>query len=183
MKISLLLTTVLLSLTALAESMSPLEEQARSKVDEFSIQLKQALKSAIVQGGFTHGVKVCKHLAPAIATRMSTDGWKIGRTALKVRNTDNTADAWEAQTLEKWQALALQGPELAKVIEIKQSETQFRYMQAIPMGKLCAHCHGVVIDPKLQAEINKAYPSDQAVNFKLGQLRGAFTLTYDKNGN
>jgi hypothetical protein len=53
----------------------------------------------------------------------------------------------------------------------------FRYMKAIPTGELCLTCHGGSIDPDLAARIRAGYPKDQATGFKLGELRGAFTLS------
>ncbi|MBE9562745.1 MAG: DUF3365 domain-containing protein, partial [Proteobacteria bacterium] len=54
---------------------------------------------------------------------------------------------------------------------------QMRYMKAIPTGKPCTVCHGETIPPKVQAKITELYPEDKAVGFKVGDLRGAFSIT------
>ena len=50
-------------------------------------------------------------------------------------------------------------------------------MKAIPAGAVCLTCHGNDIDPELKAQIDAFYPEDRATGFKLGALRGAFTIS------
>jgi hypothetical protein len=50
-------------------------------------------------------------------------------------------------------------------------------MKAIPTGEVCQTCHGVEIAPPVSAKIRELYPQDQAIGFKTGDLRGAFTIT------
>jgi hypothetical protein len=38
-------------------------------------------------------------------------------------------------------------------------------------------CHGSNIASPIAAKINKLYPNDKATGFKLGDLRGAFSIT------
>lgn len=57
------------------------------------------------------------------------------------------------------------------------SDTQFRYMKAIPTDKVCLACHGTKVDSTLREAINNKYPQDRAVGFTLEDIRGAFTLS------
>lgn len=41
----------------------------------------------------------------------------------------------------------------------------------------CLACHGPAIEPKTAAAIEALYPNDEAVGFRVGDLRGAFSLT------
>ena len=59
---------------------------------------------------------------------------------------------------------------------VNGDNTEFRYMKAIPTQELCLGCHGSNINPELSALINKTYPDDKAINFALGDIRGAFSL-------
>ena len=52
----------------------------------------------------------------------------------------------------------------------------FRYMKAIPTGELCLKCHGAEIEPGVKAKLDELYPNDKARGFKLGDIRGAFTI-------
>jgi hypothetical protein len=51
-------------------------------------------------------------------------------------------------------------------------------MRAIPTDALCLTCHGKTLAPDLAAAIARNYPGDQATGFELGQLRGAFSVTW-----
>ena len=82
------------------------------------------------------------------------------------------------QEFEKHKA----GGEEIKTLEYAEIVTtdgkkQFRYMKAIPTGKVCLQCHGSEIDPNVDETLKKFYPHDQARGFKEGDIRGAFTIT------
>lgn len=62
----------------------------------------------------------------------------------------------------------------------EQGGAAFRYMRAIPTGGVCLACHGSDIAPEVKAAIAAAYPQDQATGFKMGQLRGAFSIRWEK---
>ena len=49
-------------------------------------------------------------------------------------------------------------------------------MKAIPTGKPCLTCHGAEIKSNIVAKINELYPYDKAKNFKVGDIRGAFSV-------
>ena len=50
-------------------------------------------------------------------------------------------------------------------------------MKAIPTASLCLACHGEQLDSITRARIEKLYPRDQALGYKQGDIRGAFTIT------
>ncbi len=125
---------------------------------------------------------MCKDAAQSIAHAHSVDGWQVGRTSLKLRNSSNQPDAWESKQLvifeEKIKAGAPPKTLVASEIVTNASgDNQFRFMKAIPTGQLCLNCHGSEIKNDVKALIDQHYPNDKAVDFKLGELRGAFTLT------
>jgi hypothetical protein len=39
---------------------------------------------------------------------------------------------------------------------------------------LCATCHGEAVEPALLERIRALYPRDEAVGFRVGELRGMF---------
>jgi hypothetical protein len=47
------------------------------------------------------------------------------------------------------------------------------------MGEPCLACHGEKLDAKVQGAIHALYPEDRAVGFRVGEVRGAFTLSRD----
>lgn len=154
-----------------------LTKQAKQKIGLFSSSLKKTLIEAIQSKGFPHAVNVCKTEAPKIAQQLSTDGWKVARTSLKVRNSNNQADRWEAQMLNNFNSAYKAGRPVAELSAIKQSDKTFRYMQAIPTGQVCLACHGQTVEPALLETIRTHYPQDAATGFTLEDIRGAFTLS------
>ena len=66
--------------------------------------------------------------------------------------------------------------------EVKTEQgNSFRFMKAIPTGQVCLDCHGDKIDPKVATKLITTYPEDKAIGFKLGDIRGAFTITQPIN--
>ena len=155
--------------------------EAQALIKQFAGKLKGALKGAIDAGGFENAIGVCKNEAPKIAEDVSAGSvWRIGRTALRVRNPANAPAPDERAVLEAFLTRASAGEDLAKMdkewVEDTDGRRSYRYMKAIPLGELCASCHGTEIEPNLAAKIQAAYPQDQATGFAVGTLRGAFTL-------
>lgn len=159
-----------------------LQQEANQKIAQFSQALKGQLQAAIKQGGLPAGVSVCKSVAPSIAADNSKDGWTIERTSLRVRNSDNVPDAWELAQLNQFEQTKAAGtqaadtPMIASQYQVNGDTTEFRYMKAIPTQELCLGCHGSNITPELSTLINQAYPDDKAINFEVGDIRGAFSL-------
>lgn len=175
-------SAALLLPSAFAETadLAALQQDAKQRISHFSGELKTALREAIQQGGLINGVQVCQEQAPIIAQKWSTDGWSIGRTSLKVRNSENAASEWQQAELERYAEQLKNGAEpsslsYAKIINADNGG-QSRYMQPIIMDSLCLACHGSNIDSQLQQAITQHYPTDLATGFSLGELRGAFVL-------
>lgn len=154
-----------------------LEVEAQRKIQQFGKRLKHALVTAIQEDGLVHAVNVCHTVAPEIAVNLSSDGWTVGRTSLRTRNTDNAADRWEKQTLQYFDSEYKAGRNAKQLTASLNDNVQFRYMKAIPTEQVCLACHGSSIDSELSASIRKQYPNDTAVGFTLEDIRGAFTLS------
>jgi len=165
-----------LSAPALAADVQQLTAEGAALIPPFQQQLLDTVKAAMQEGGPVKAVEACQLLAPQITAQHSQAPWKVGRTALKLRNPNNAPDAWERQVLEQFAARAAAGE---PVMELKHAEIvdgEFRLMKAIPTGEPCLACHGQNLKPELAAVIDQRYPQDQARGFALGELRGAFTL-------
>ncbi|MCB4434867.1 DUF3365 domain-containing protein [Alteromonas sp. McT4-15] len=162
-------------------------EEARANTTSLEGALKHRLQQAIKSGGLEAGVDECHLAAEPIALDLSNNGWTVGRTALKVRNPNNTPDDWEreqlkvfAQVLNEQLQQHEKAPATAPLEATQYNEItgEFRYMRAIPTQQVCMACHGEIVAPSVKARIDKHYPHDQATGFTLGELRGAFTLAY-----
>ncbi len=159
---------------------APLEPrvvESRQMVKVFGRQLVTELKQGIKAGGAEHAIQVCRLKAPEIATSLSNEyEWDIGRTSLKIRNPQNEPDAWEQSVLQQFERRKQQGEAIAALEYFSDTEQGFRYMKAIPTKGLCLTCHGTEIDETLTSTLNEHYPNDEATGYKLGDIRGAFTL-------
>ena len=156
--------------------------EIKPELKRFASMLKKELQQALKTGGPLKAIEVCNGKAPEIAARISEEtGWDVGRTSLKWRNPDNAPDAWERKVLENFEKRRARG-EKAQAIDYAEIVEQdgrrvLRYMKAIPTGKVCLACHGSNIDSAVRARLDEFYPDDRARGFRLGDIRGAFTVS------
>jgi len=181
----LTIITLGLSLTApssYAADYSDELEASRETAKEFMQTLKKELQTSMQEGGPVNAVSVCNLIAPAIANTYSVrHGWEVGRTSLKLRNPNNAPDAWERSVLEAFEERKLAGEapaqmEFYEVVRV-DGDRQLRYMKAIPVSGPCLACHGETPDSIVKTRIEKLYPLDQALGYREGDIRGAFTIT------
>jgi hypothetical protein len=156
-------------------------DKSKAAIAEFFGNLKGQLQAGMKEGGPVNAIGVCNSVAPALAAESSKKhGMKIARTSLKVRNPDNAPDAWERKVLNSFEARKAKGEPLDTMAYSEVVETdgkkEFRFMKAIPTGELCLKCHGENIAAPVKAKLDELYPNDQARGFKLGDIRGAFTV-------
>lgn len=179
-KVFLLSVSLLLLFSVFAGAEDRRVLQCRVMARDFMTELKGELKGA-ARGGMVKVISVCKKTAPELAARYSlAPGVKVGRVSERWRNPENRPDSWEQEGLAILEKRRLQGETLAgmeywQMVE-QGGETSLRYLRAIPIGSLCLRCHGENIDAKLKKVLRKYYPKDQAVGYRLGELRGAFSI-------
>ena len=149
---------------------------------EFMTMLKMDLKKSLKQHSPENAINACNQSAPFIAETINEKyGWKIGRTSLKLRNQSNKPDAWEARVMKSFSERRADGEAIQDLshfeIITENGVKNFRYMKAIPTMTVCLKCHGENVSEAVKARLKKVYPDDKAVNFKFGDIRGAFTVT------
>ena len=99
---------------------------------------------------------------------------------MKYRNPKNKPTKFEETILQNFEKKLTSGAkftdlEFKKVLSDKEFNTLL-YIKAIPTKGVCLNCHGQNVDKDVQAEISSKYPNDNAIGFKLGDIRGAFLL-------
>jgi hypothetical protein len=179
-----LLFLVVVALIALALTPStaigdadPLLSKSRDVTARFASELQTAVQDAMATGGPVVAIGVCKDVAPQIASKLSRDtGAKVSRTSLKYRNPGNAPEAWQTAVLRDFDAQAItESP--AEVFD-RTGKYGAHYMKAIPMGPLCLTCHGSELPADVQERLSQDYPHDQARGYSLGDVRGAFSVTW-----
>jgi hypothetical protein len=121
---------------------------------------------------------------PEISSALSRKtGWKVSRVSMNPRNPAlATPDAWEQRVLLDFDKRVAKGekPEAMEYAELV-SENQrrfFRFMKPLAMQGVCMGCHGPSehLTDAMKAQLALEYPHDTAVNYQLGQIRGAVTV-------
>jgi len=155
-------------------------QEYRAAMKTFGGTLKGELKKAMKAGGPMAAIEVCHEQAPAIAKRISEQtGFEIHRTSLKPRAT--APQPWETTVLERFETQKAAGKPIKRmewhqVVDVDGQPT-LRYMKPIKTGAVCLTCHGTHVEAKLLKRIRTLYPQDQATGFKLGDIRGAFSIS------
>lgn len=168
-----------------AEEIATVPEQGKALIQSFAADLKTELQKAIKAGGLKNGIAVCSEKAPAIAQKYSNNQWQIKRTSLKVRNPANTPTEFEHGMLLQFELKKSEGLPVNKLsyygVEKTETGKTHRLMKVIPTQALCLGCHGDNLSEDVKAELKLRYPQDQAIGFKEGDIRGAFSLTYSES--
>jgi len=157
----------------------------RGSIKAMGMNLKKELQAGMKAGGPVNALDVCHTQAMPITNSHSDKvDWTLSRTSLKPRNENNAPDAWETKVMLAFEARKAKGEEAKKldfseIVVAEDGKKSLRYMKAIPTGGVCLACHGETLAPEVSAKLKTLYPNDQAVGFKIGDLRGAFSISQD----
>lgn len=109
-------------------------------------------------------------------------GVSVKRISLKYRNPANAPQKGEEAVLESLENLKKSQVVLPPFVIQKVSKNQYKYYKPLLINKgVCLKCHGNLnSNKKLQKLVNKSYPEDKAVGYKMHDLRGAIVVTITK---
>ncbi|WP_340115809.1 DUF3365 domain-containing protein [Pelagibius sp. 7325] len=178
----LLLTALLTAAgSAAGQDLAQEADSARAAVQQLRQVMLQQLQTSVREVGPAEATAVCRHLAPELAAEIAAEtGWEIRRPALKARNPDNHPTELERGVLLGYLTRSLAGQTFEEMETVRLVEQDGRpyvhYMRAIPMLDACEVCHGSNLPSDVAARIAEVYPQDEAVGFRAGDLRGAFSL-------
>ncbi len=148
----------------------------------FQKDLQATLKNAVAKGGAHGAISLCKIQSPQLESKVSKGSLAVKRVSLKARNSEHAPDAWERSVMYKWQAKLSQRQKIT-IATLETPEGNMRVMQPILIKNgLCLQCHGnkQQIQPATQEILQKLYPNDTAVGYKMHDLRGAFSAVWTK---
>lgn len=165
-------------------NLNDLIKNSRKLASQLMAQLQFTLIRELEQSGPIRSIVVCKFSGPETANGLSKQsGMRITRVTLKPRNPlTGEPDSWEQRQLlefEKKGGLGEKGQELeASEIVTEPAGKYFRYMKAIYVKENCLVCHGPreSLSAAIRAQLEKEYPQDRAVDYKMGQIRGAVSI-------
>lgn len=163
-----------------ADPLAAYEQDAERALQMLRGAMMEEMRRAM-EVGPDAAIDVCRHLAPEIEARIEQEtGWEVRRPSLRARNPANAPDASERGVLMGYAARATAGqpPEQLRTLRTEQrdGEEWVHFMQAVPTFDVCLVCHGEEIAPEVGAAIRELYPEDKAVGYRVGDIRGAFSL-------
>lgn len=170
------------------KSLTPKEEEAYlvkgKEISKESFKaLSGKLKEQLQKGGVVHAVPFCNSEALPITKKLSEKyGVSIKRTSNKIRNQKNNSTTRELEVVEKFITLKENNKELAPIVEVGENDKVHFYAPII-MKSNCLVCHGTVgqeLSVKNDSIIKLLYPNDKATNYKEGDVRGIWSITFDK---
>lgn len=176
------LAALLVSVPAWGGELDTLRDEAERLIKQFASELKGELVSAMKTGGPLNAIGVCSIKAPQIADNISqASDWTVGRSSHKLRNLANEPDDYTAVAIAEFLKRQANGEKPDTMIKAETREESgeriFRMVKAIPTGEVCLACHGgESVKGEVEAAIKEYYPSDSARGFKIGEMRGVFTL-------
>jgi len=184
-KYFVLFFVTVLSATVVSAETSKVEavEKSKAMVKELGMGLKGNLQKAMKEGGPVNAIPVCKDVGQSKAIEVSKKhGALIHRVSLKLRNPANAPDEYETKVLKQMEKdLAADALKPAYVsVEGKDGKKNLRFMKPIVTSQVCMNCHGELesINPKVIETLKREYPSDKAIGYKVGMVRGAFSVVY-----
>lgn len=132
--------------------------------------------------GFAGGIGFCSVNAQPLTAAFATTGTVVKRTSVKLRNPANAPDSIEAAVFALFSQHKDSGLQVKPVLKSTDDGSN-HYFKPIIMQAMCLHCHGEKGKNIAQAtwdSIQKKYPADAAFNYKEGDLRGLWHITFTK---
>jgi uncharacterized protein DUF3365 len=138
--------------------------------------------SAIQRGGPEYAVRFCNvNAMPIVDSLSSAAGMKIGRISTRNRNPGNNIKSHEDRRAWKYFANN-KGDGAASDTVLYDRAQKAVYYKPIHIGmETCLKCHGSRsqdIDLATLEKIDELYPTDNAVNYSMGELRGLWKVEF-----
>ncbi|WP_339833741.1 DUF3365 domain-containing protein [uncultured Flavobacterium sp.] len=143
--------------------------------------LGQNLMGTIQKKGTLEALAFCNIQAMPLTDGMSLKyNATIKRVSDKNRNPNNKANAEELVYIAQFKKEIAENKESKPVVVDKGEKVQFYY--PIPTNTMCLQCHGKPknIKPEVLQKIKVLYPKDLAVGYGENEVRGIWSITFDK---
>ncbi|UCG61220.1 MAG: DUF3365 domain-containing protein [Candidatus Zixiibacteriota bacterium] len=164
--------------TSEAQDQQLLAEASDILIQTFSNDLRSELLAALNEGGPANAITVCEIRAPEIAAAHSGEFWTVRRVTDRSRNPENAASDAEKGLLARFRDTAQSPPEYIIGWAPSEEGKTYRHYRPIRVAQLCLKCHGRPddIDDAAEAVLAEKYPSDRAIGYAEGDLRGMFVV-------
>ena len=175
-----LLITMISNSETVETNNSVILNEAKNLLKETAKQYKNTLIQGLQYNNLEKALKYCNKEVEQLVSKDNEKGFTIKRISLRPRNNNNYPNIYEKEILEKFNKLSLKDNkdlvlEHSEIIK-DENNNKFVYVKAIRIKEVCLNCHGSNISSDLKKEIQKLYPDDKAINYKLNDIRGAFVM-------
>lgn len=143
--------------------------------------LGKNLMGTIQKEGTEKALAFCNHEAVPLTDSMSVRyNAKIKRVSDKNRNPNNKANAEELIYIEQFKKDLAEKKEVKPIVVEEGEQVHFYY--PIPTNTMCLQCHGKpeAIKPEVVKKIKELYPNDLAVGYGENEVRGIWSIVFDK---
>ncbi len=167
---------------------------SKKEVEQYTIQGKEiaqatakklggTLVEKMKDGGVKDAVPFCNAEAINLTNEMSDNfNVSIKRTSHRLRNEENKPNDEENIIVNNYNKLFSEGKKLKPIVELDQSGKPHFYAPII-LQKKCLACHGEInvdVTKKSDSIIKSYYPKDLATGFKEGDIRGIWSIAFNK---
>lgn len=150
-------------------------------------ELLKNVKNALEKEGPVYAIEFCNIHAESIADSISKNfDVQIQRLSLKNRNPQNAPTAKEDKLLLNDYLEKLNEGRAITDTLIRLNDIASYYRPIIISAETCLKCHGQPgeeINTETMIALNKLYPDDRATNYRMGELRGMWKITFSGKSN
>lgn len=151
----------------------------------FKSTLVASLSQAIDEQGYAGAISFCSvnagHLTDSIANAKHVH---IQRVSHKPRNKNNAANNTEIELIKQFIESSKTESAAVQPVVVADKDQNIFYAPIFISSPLCLNCHGnaeTEILPEVYEIIKTTYPEDEAIGFKLKDLRGLLKISFDKD--
>lgn len=146
--------------------------------------LASKLKEVVQEEGIAEALKFCNVNAyPIVDSLEEAYDVNVKRASSRTRNPGDTPNKMEGAIIEEYSRDMAEGrtPEVKVILD----DDKAHYFKPIILSaELCLKCHGEVGSDLLDENykiIKELYPDDNATGHKLGDLRGIWSISFEKD--
>jgi len=145
-------------------------------------ELGKNLMGTIQKKGTLAAVEFCHVKAYPLTDSMSVVYHaNIKRVSDKPRNPGNQANTKELQHIETFKKVVAAKEEPQPILEMHEDIVNFYY--PITTNSMCLQCHGTPnkeLDTEAYKTIKALYPKDMAIGYGVNEVRGIWSITFNK---
>jgi hypothetical protein len=165
--------------TSVDDSNLSFEDRGMKYAMATKAELGKNLMGTIQKKGTVEAITFCNEAALPLTDSMSVVyNASIKRVSDKPRNPKNRANSKEKYYINKFKEVIADNQEPKPIVENAPNSVNFYY--PITTNTMCLQCHGSNMDSEVSSTIKKLYPNDLAIGYSENEVRGIWSITFDK---